>query len=176
MIDLTKKALPNTIVVDGKAFSINTDYRIWIRFMHDVENIKAGKNIDVSYIFVNDMPSYANILEILEFANPKSALPRQIEHSDEIMFDFEMDSDLIYSAFMGQYGIDLVDVEYLHWHKFLALFKGLTGTKLNEVMGYRGYKKNVSGDQYEKLKSAWRIEKYTEEDQEEIKRFESLFD
>lgn len=32
MIDLTKKALPNTITVDGRAYSIYTDFRVWMQF------------------------------------------------------------------------------------------------------------------------------------------------
>ena len=32
MIDLTEKSLPNTIQVQGRDFSIHTDFRIWMRF------------------------------------------------------------------------------------------------------------------------------------------------
>lgn len=174
MIDLTKKALPNTITVDGKAYSICTDFRVWLRFMNDLEEHKGL--FDVSYIFKNEMPPKATIRELMQFASPPRELPRVLEHDDEILLDFRIDADLIYSAFMGQYGIDLLEVD-LHWHKFLALLSGITeGCKLAEVMGYRAYKKNNSKiDPYEKLKKAWRIEKQSQDETEGAEEFESLF-
>lgn len=55
-------------------------------------------------------------------------------------FDFEDDSDYIYSSFMQAYGLDLVECQgKLHWKKFIALFQGLPeGTKIREVMKIRG--------------------------------------
>lgn len=47
------------------------------------------------------------------------------EPPDERVLDFEQDADAIYSSFMQQYGIDLLDVPYLHWAKFQALMGGL---------------------------------------------------
>lgn len=174
MIDLTKKALPNTITVNGKAYSIYTDYRIWLRFMIDVDEKTSG--FDVSYLFKNDMPPNISINDLMSFASPKNELPRPIEHSSDILLDFKLDSDLIYSAFFGQYGIDLIEVDNLHWHKFLALLSGITnGTKLSDVMGYRSYNKNSKGDPYEKMKRAWRIEKQIADDTERAEEFESLF-
>lgn len=32
MLDLTQKSLPNAISVGGRDFSVNTDFRIWMRF------------------------------------------------------------------------------------------------------------------------------------------------
>lgn len=174
MIDLTKKALPNTITVDGKAYSIYTDYRLWLRFMIDVEDKKS--DFDVSYLFKNEMPERVGISTLMKFASPKNELPRPVEHSNDVLLDFKLDSDLIYSAFMGQYGIDLVDIEHLHWHKFLALLSGVTeGTKLYDVMGYRAYDKNQKGNPYEKMKKAWKIEKQLADNQEEAEAFEKLF-
>lgn len=175
MIDLTKKALPNTITVNGKAYSIYTDYRVWLKFMIDLD--KYGREFDVGYIFKNEMPPRANINELMVFAQPQNVVPRKIEHNDEIIIDFVIDSDLIYSAFMGQYGIDLIDIEYLHWHKFLALLNGITNdTKLAEVMGYRSYKKKTDkSDPYEKMKKIWKIEKQTADNEKEAEEFESFF-
>ena len=175
MIDLTKKALPNTIMVGGKAFSIYTDFRIWLKFEIECSKLKKGETIDVSYLFKNEMPASVSIQELKAFSNPVSILPRQVDSNEEIMLDFELDADLIFSAFWGQYGIDLTEVD-LHWYKFLALLSGINdSTKLREVMGYRAYDKNQKGDQYEKMKRIWRIERNFEDDPEEAERFESLF-
>lgn len=56
------------------------------------------------------------------------------------VFDFEEDGEYIYSSFMLDYGIDLIDMQgRLHWKKFIALFQGLSErTKIREVMKIRG--------------------------------------
>ena len=38
---------------------------------------------------------------------------------------------------MEVYGIDLVDVPYLHWWKFKAMFRALHDCKITDIMGYR---------------------------------------
>lgn len=57
----------------------------------------------------------------------------------EPVFDFEYDGEYIYSSFMLDYGIDLIDMQgRLHWKKFIALFQGLSEqSKIREVMRIR---------------------------------------
>lgn len=179
MIDLTKKSLPNTVNVGGRDFSIYTDFRVWLKFIISASKMRQDDVMDVSYLFKNEKPDYCPMHELIAFAKPKSELPRQIKHSDVITIDYELDSDLIYSAFLGQYGIDLIDVKELHWHKFLALLNGLNdSTKLREVMGYRCYEKSMDKDRdvYEELRRAWEIEPpISEEEQKELDDFSKLF-
>lgn len=179
MLDLTSRALPNIVVVDGRAYPIYTDFRLWMRFEIAVGKIRQEKvqEMDVSYLFKEDAPEYFDLTELFTFSRPISPLPRQILHREVIALDYELDGDLIYSAFLGQYGIDLVEVKELHWHKFLALLKGLNdSTRLREVMGYRCYEKPCGKkDQYEMLRRAWEIEYISEEEQEELNNFSGLF-
>ena len=78
----------------------------------------------------------ANVLKeiMVEFINPKSK-----STDNQKVFDFNQDSNYIYSSFMLDYGIDLVDYQgKLDWRKFLALFQGLSeGTKIRQVIGIR---------------------------------------
>lgn len=178
MIDLTTKGLPNVIEIDGSLYSINTDFRLWMRFEIEVSKLKPHEKLDVSYLFVNKMPWYMTLNDLMPFARPKRPLPRNIgRQSDAIALDYEMDSDLIVAAFLGQYGIDLTEVDNLHWHKFLALLHGLNEhTKLREVMGYRMYEKdNGKKDHYEELRRAWEIERLTPEQEAEIQEFNNIF-
>lgn len=178
MMDLTKRALPNTVMVGGRAYSIYTDFRVWMRFEIAVSKMKRGENIDISYLFKNDMPAYCDLTELFAFSRPEAPLPRPIHHSNAIVLDYELDSDLIYAAFLGQYGIDLFEVKELHWHKFLALLNGLNdSTKLREVMGYRCYEKSDDKkDPYEELRRAWEIGlPMSEEEQAELEEFSNLF-
>ena len=66
----------------------------------------------------------------------------------------------------------------MHWHKFLALLRGLNRTKLDEVMGYRTYRRSKKSQDeiYEDLRSAWEIpEEVTEEEKAELEEFSKKF-
>ena len=55
------------------------------------------------------------------------------------VLDFEYDGEYIYSSFMLDYGIDLINEQgRLPWKKFIALFQGLSeNTKIRDVMRIR---------------------------------------
>ena len=122
----------------------------------------------------------SGLIALVEFCNPPTILPHtdKLEGSSDKAVDYTIDADYIYAAFMEMYGIDLVDTN-LHWYKLLALFKGLHGTKLNEIIGYRLWE-NTSGKrdaytrQMEKLKSAWELPQESDEDDDDLKAFEAL--
>ena len=82
----------------------------------------------------------------------------------ERAYDFEQDDGYIYAAFLAQYGIDLQDVEFLHWWKFRALFLGLNEQQeIVKIMGYRtmdlnGFSKAEKAH-YGRLKALYRIKK-----------------
>lgn len=171
MIDLTRNTLPNTVHVNGRDFSVYTDFRVWLRFEISLAEHRGSEPIPVDYLFKNERPVYCDVRQLLEFARPENVLPRQVRGtSDARLIDFKIDSDFIYAAFLQQYGIDLIDVPELHWHKFLALFRGLKGTKLDEIMGYRCYEKqtNKNIDPYEELREAWELEAPMSEEEEEM--------
>ena len=172
------KALPNTVICNGRAFSVYTDYRVWMKFEIQLVNWEEGRDFPIDFLFKNDVPISVELSELLEFSRPHSELPRKISDDDVTVIDWEIDAELIYAAILGQYGIDLFDVKELHWHKFLAMIKGLNETtKLREVMQYRAYKrendKNV--DQFERLKSAWEIRKMSKQEEQELEEFSKIF-
>lgn len=184
MIDLTKKVLPNTVMVGGRAFRIHTDYRIWMRFLIEFEKWKVEGmrgELDISYLFSGELPAFQCIEDytgILMFASPVSVLPKSM-HSSSKTLDYEIDADYIFSAFLETYRIDLVDIKELHWHKFNALLHGL-GTKLADIMGYRSYtgeKIENQGEVYRRLKDAWELpEQITEEERKEEEEFNRFFE
>lgn len=179
MMNLTMKGLPNVVEINGNPYSIYTDFRLWMRFEIAVSKMRRSDRIEIGYLFKNERPMYCNVTDLFAFSRPQNPLPRSMGHSNVIALDYEVDADLIYAAFLGQYGIDLIDVEDLHWHKFLALLRGLNeSTKLREVMGYRCYEKNTdkNRDVYAELRYAWEIEPpMTEEEQMEIDNFNRIF-
>lgn len=179
MIDLTTKALPISVTIGGRAFFIKTDHHTWLKFE---KLVKARTSFDVAFVFLNEIPpqelSYETYMSLLEFARPQNPLPRPIRTTQAIAIDYELDSDLIYSAFLEQYNIDLVDQE-IHWHKFQALLHGLNeNTVLKKVMGYRCYEKTErKTDPYEEMKKAWWIDTpISQEEKEELEAFSQLFE
>ena len=150
-----------------------------MRFETQLLRWREGDDFPIDYLFKNEVPFNPDLSDLLAFSRPQSELPRKIADDDDtVVIDWELDAELIYAAILGQYGIDLFEVKNLHWHKFLAMLKGLNEqTKLREVMQYRLYKRdnNKNVDQYERLKSAWEIRRLSQEDEQELEEFNRIF-
>ena len=185
MINITSKALPDAIVVGGRAFLLKTDYRVWIRFTQD---FKAWKKmgyrgvIYIKYLFENDIPAFSEADDYsgtLEFAFPQNVVPHYEHDNGEDVLFYDIDGDYIYAAFMQAYHIDLISTD-MHWHKFLALMNGLPdSTRLSAIMGYRAYtgeKIKNEAQMYRALKDAW-MPPYeeTEEEKAADEEFEKYF-
>lgn len=179
MIDLTKKRLQSTALVGGKDYAIHTDFRHWLCFARTLKTAKLLSDFDFMYENGNAPADRgAGFEELAKFYNPPAPLPRPDVSGGGKVVDFTQDADLIFSAFFEQYGIDLMEQD-LHWHKFLALFRGLHGTKINEVMGYRCYEEGDKTD-YEKfmarMKAAWALEEeLSESERAAVERFDAEF-
>lgn len=142
-------SLPTTVTVDGREYPIRSDFRIGILF----EQLIKDKSIDnksklnmILDLYFDEKPQNVEeaFNQILEFyqcgKKPKkqatgNARAKKIQ-SD--IYDFDYDDGYIYAAFLEQYGIDLNEVEYLHWWKFRALFRALKeDCEFVKIMGYR---------------------------------------
>src|SRR5574344_730471 len=141
MIDLRKQSLPNTVCVNGRDFSIYTDFRVWLEF-GEITKKDCVLN-DLMFIFKNERPQIDFSREVFDFYNNENARPcKSKSGSHRKTFDFILDGEYIYSAFRQQYGINLLK-EDLHWHEFKALFNGLTeDTKMVQIMQMAGYEKS----------------------------------
>lgn len=144
--------LPDSVEIDGTDYRINTDFRISILFellMQD-DGIEAqDKVIPALELYYPVIPQ--NVTEAVnqmiwfyrcgkDQVKPKEG-SESGGSSQKIIYSFDYDDDYIYAAFLEQYGIDLQDVEHLHWWKFRALFKALgENTEFVKIMGYRSMK------------------------------------
>lgn len=174
MIDLRQKGLPFTIMVGGKPFLIKTDFRDWLQFG---ELIKEDATLDkFLYLFEGKYPTdgAAMIEALLEFYENPNVTPHDTgEGGNDKVVDYILDGEYIFGAFMQAYGIDLVECEYMHWHKFKALILCLPNdTMLKEVMNLRSWEKsNIDYEaQCRRNKEMWRLpsDTMTAEEQEEI--------
>jgi len=184
MIDLTKASAPDYITVGGRTYKIKTWFKYWLRFLQICNNRKEVRDFD--FLFLDEIPeNKAEAFKSLaEFANPKSVLPRGTgSGSSAKVLDYTIDSNLIYSAFVQQYGIDLVtgngiDGKPLHWHKFLALMEGIHDTKLSDVMDIRSYDetdKTTFEQSRKNARDAWSLDGIAEEDSEVLEEFNKKF-
>ena len=187
MLDLTKynNALPSAIVVEGVAYPVKTWFKHWMRFMQICESGQPEEfNFDFLFVDKDKIPENkeAAFIALKDFATPKALLPRPSgKNPDQKIVDYAVDANLIYSAFMQMYHIDLIDDENLHWHKFLALFEGLQGTKMNTVMEARMYDESdkTSYEEYKRQsRESWSLEglEKISETEEAIERFNEAFD
>lgn len=181
MIDLTKKDLPKAIMVNGKSILLNTDYRVWLEFWktNEVKYKELIKDYDKE--LKNSDMKELNI-KLKEFLNNSNEYPRYDDSSNEKLIDYYLDGEYIYSAFMTQYHIDLLDVD-MHWHKFKALVNDLSVGIISHAKKARGYqkpsKKHTNHDYWSKEKEAWKFRdsiELTEEEKMKIKEFEDYFD
>lgn len=177
MIDLRNNSLSNTILVNGRLFSIYTDFRVWLKFGEVIKNKKATSQ-DLVFVFKNDIPNCNFVQELFDFYINENITPKIDGASDVKTFDYILDGEYIYGSFMQQYGIDLIEIEELHWHKFKALFLCLgEKTKQSQIMSYRAYKKTTKKmeTQYEELCKYWALPiEMTDEDKELLDWFDNL--
>ncbi len=183
---LLDNALPSECELrGGRVVSFETDFRTWMQF----ENLFLDKDIpdDVKPFLAKrlifpvpvkeDVSGF--LLWFYRLGKPPAEKTAQYKGRGKTarVYSFEHDEELIFSAFMQCYHIDLCET-YMHWWKFKALFDGLSGdTKLKEVMGYRAVDtdKNMSGERarhYKELKEIYRLPRYLSEEQKnaELKR------
>lgn len=94
-----------------------------------------------------------------------------VSDNGRIAYDFEIDSDLIYASMFSQYGVE-IDKERIHWFKFIAMFRCLKDTELNDLMYYRTVDISKLPKQQRadmrKLQDKYRIRKVTAQRKEEL--------
>lgn len=137
---------PIYIEIDGINYNINSDFRTFIIFemlMQDEEvedNIKILQAMKLFYQVIPDNIDKAvdKLLWFYRGGRYQERISNEIVEESIIMYSYDYDAEYIYSAFLEQYGIDLQDIEYLHWWKFKAMFKSISeNTQIYKIMRYR---------------------------------------
>ncbi|GAE00959.1 protein gp15 [Clostridium botulinum B str. Osaka05] len=155
LIDL----VPITVEIEGEDYEINSNFRTSVLFellIQDKSISEENKVIQALQLYYPVIPSNINIAidRMLWFYRcGKYIVPSKGtgKGKSKQIYNFEYDDDYIYSAFLDQYGIDLQDIEYLHWWKFKAMFKSLKeGNEIVKIMGYRSMDLSKIKDKEEK--------------------------
>lgn len=159
--------LPEAVKVEGREYPIATDFRTGIIF----EKVLSDKELDnktivdlaLALYYEDERPDDIGVaLEgVLDFYScgarrtEQGNRPKANSVNQPRIYDYDHDADYIFAAFLTQYGIDLNEIEYLHWWKFQALFKSLeTHNKIVEIMGYRATDLGKIKDKHEKSRIA----------------------
>lgn len=122
----SSKVLPEAVISDdGNEYEIDADFRTVLRCIrvcddHDLEPRDALYMIIMWFFRGVAVPNASNLF--MQFINPC----HDQDQDEEAKMDFEQDADAIYASFLMDYGIDLLDVPFLHWYKFRALLRGLS--------------------------------------------------
>ena len=152
-MNLLTTTLPDTITVDGREYAIHTDFRDWIRFCEMLldEELKEEEKVYIALMmYKEEQPS--NIQLALKGLTDFYLMAEEVvndaeeqleEHTEEYevtpkpIYDWTVDSAYIIGAFQKTYGIDLMNIEYMHWRRFKALFTSIIEFDLEERIGYR---------------------------------------
>ena len=158
--------LPETVEVDGRVFPIRTDFRISIMFELLVGDgqLTSEEKLKQTLLlyYVDEIPSdYGKAIDqVLNFyACGKQKKQTNTNHKRKgfksAIYSFEHDDGMIFSAFYDQYGIDLNEVEHLHWWKFKAMFDALRSDhEFVKIMSYRATDLSTIKDKHERSRIA----------------------
>lgn len=141
--------LRQSVTVDGAEYPIETDFRVWIDFEKALSEIKYKSDAEkateiiklLMLMFEGKVPSDIKgaMQALTDFYAEVDKEHATSAHKRGELFDYEYDAPYIFAAFKEHYGVDLQEVEYLHWHKFRAMLKSLPSTaRIIEIIGYRG--------------------------------------
>lgn len=180
------KKLPVSVDIGSKIYKIDADFRTMIEIekiifdRHVTENqeIFAKEMMQYSDISYEDACMNARYYEALALFYQED-IPKDLEGAMEKLLwfygcgkdekkgkapkkqilSFECDFDYINAGFMQDYKIDLFDIDFLHWWKFMSLFSALhDDCKICEIMGWRGAEmKGMDKDQKKRVREMQRL-------------------
>ena len=156
--------LPTSFVIDNRKYEFNSDFRTSILFcllMQDEELTEEEKILQGLQLYYPEIPNnkeeaYKKILFFYSRGKEDNAETkvkqgkRIFKRNSNRAFDFEEDADLIFSAFMTQYSINL-NRDNLHWWEFMSLFNSLKDdNEIVKIMNYRTIDVNTIEDKKER--------------------------
>lgn len=132
-MNILTQRFPTKTIIDEKEYTLNTDFRNCLNIIlafEDNELLDVDK-IDVMLELLygkDNIPKNVNLaiekailfLDCGEISSNKSS-----EGMANRLYSFKKDAKYIYSAIRQTHKIDLENIEYLHWWKFVYMFLDL---------------------------------------------------
>ena len=183
---MIRRELPVSVDIGSETYKIDADFRT----IMNVEGIIFGKKVtDDQKKFAAEMMKEIDIEEKDAIQNAKYYDALKLFYKDNVPDDlkedkqsktktkkkvisFEYDFDYINAGFMQDYKIDLFEVDFLHWWKFMSLFSALhDDCKICEIIGYRGAElKNFDKEQRKRIREMQKIYALPDEISKEEKK------
>lgn len=122
--------LPNTVVIDGKKYKINTDFRAGIQFetmiMSNQIDLKKLLSLYFDEAIPEDIEAAFKAIEMFYCCGtlPEKKAKSEAAKETKIAYSFDVDAGVIVADFWHFYNIDLTQ-EGLHWWAFRSLLDGL---------------------------------------------------
>jgi hypothetical protein len=138
-------ALPTVLDYAGCEISLNLAFDVVLRVfdLYRDKELDEEQKLNAAFEMLTIEPpafSASQKAEIIErvFADFITVKSKPVANPRRL-YDFLQDGKYIYSSFMQDYGIDLIEQQgKLDWRKFIALFDGLSSkTKMSEVISIR---------------------------------------
>lgn len=182
---------PIKVKLDGKIYELNTDFRLGLNIMLLYED-KSLNNYEKTDIMLELLYKEEIPIELREIAiekamlflnagdNQKSNNSEECDIKPKRVYSFTKDAKYIYSAIKKSHGVDLENIEYLHWWKFVYYFFDLDEKSFFSQMIYLRNQRNkgkLTKEEkivYAKLEDILELEdneQYTDEEQEAINKF-----
>ncbi len=149
-MNILYEQFPEEVKVNGEYYPIVTDFREWIRFTELVEDDSVPWRIKCGLLlqwYLDQVPEdiEAAIYALGDFLMCKRMYQDDLEDEEEgqqkrgkPVFSFSEDAGCIYAAFREAYGIDLQQIDYMHWWEFRSLFDWLPdSTEIKQRIMYR---------------------------------------
>lgn len=147
----------NQLKFNNRLYNIDTSFPLvleYFKYIGDDDHLTISERLNMAlYSFVRESTDNLSVnekMELVEKIYSSFIFTKKDKEDSELLgnqkksFDYEQDMELIYSAFLQQYGIDLTDksvFKNLSWRKFNALLQGLNDeTFFRKVTSYRTIK------------------------------------
>lgn len=149
--------LPKTIIIGGKTYNLNTDYRDILEIIEYLTNeskpLFLRWEIAIGLFYEEKVPNeYHN--EAIRFLNEFIGYGAEEGTAGRKLIDWEQDAQLIIGDINANERIDIRSVDYMHWWTFLDKFNGISEGRLSTVVSIRS--KLSKGQKLEK----WEREYY----------------
>lgn len=144
--------LPHSVRLNGEKFIINTDFRIFVDFEYEMQEIDRNKA--VNKVLKRFYPAFSLIINknLLQEAVNKFIWFYQCgkEEVEEIKskskakkvgntFSYKYDDQYIWGAFKMYFNVDLTQDD-IHWWKFKAMWMSIPcESEFTKIKGYRTY-------------------------------------
>lgn len=120
------RVLPETVTDgEGHEIPVDADFRAVLRCLRVIRDPSlndAEKTALICHWFLRDRFCADCTRMLFTFLAGDG---RRDEENPVPVMDFEKDADAIYTSFYQVYGMDLLEIPFLHWHKFRVLLGGL---------------------------------------------------